>query len=52
VKLLPVEDDTVIATLVAFTCKTSAVEPLAIVSVVAGERVWTSSDVWKLSGAA
>lgn len=52
VKLPPVEEDTVMRTLVAFICKTSAAEPVAMVSVVAGETVWTDSAVWKLRGAA
>jgi hypothetical protein len=52
VKVPPVDDESVTATLVAFTCKTSATEPVAIVSTVAGELRETISAVLKLSGAA
>ena len=40
------------ATLVAFTCSASAIEPVAMPSVVAGETIDIDSAVEKLRGAA
>lgn len=51
-KVPPVEDESVMTTLVAFTCRASAAEPVAIVSVVAGDVIEIDSDVVKLRGAA
>lgn len=52
VKGPPVEDERVTRTLVAFTSRKSATDPVAIVSVVEGEVIEMDSAVVKLSGAA
>src|ERR1019366_1075079 len=52
VKLPPVVCESVTRTLVAFTWRTSAKEPVAIVSVVAGDEKVTDSAVAKFNGAA
>src|ERR1035441_9340474 len=52
IKVPPVVCESVTETLVAFTCRTSATEPVAIVSVVVGDDKVTDSAVGKLSGAA
>ena len=52
VKVPPVDDESVTATLVAFTCNTSAAEPVAIVRVVAGETIEIDSADEKFKGAA
>ena len=51
-KLPPVVCESVTTTLVAFIWRTSATEPVAIVSVVAGDDKVTDSAVAKFSGAA
>jgi hypothetical protein len=52
VKVPPVDDESVTATLVAFTCSASAAEPVAIVRVVAGEIIEIDSAVAKFKDAA
>jgi hypothetical protein len=51
-KLPPVVSESMTKTLVAFTPKASATEPVAIASVIGGEEIVTDSAVAKLSGAA
>ena len=52
VKVPPVDAESVTATLVALTCTTSAVEPVAIMSVVAGDDSEIDAPVAKLIAAA
>ena len=52
IKLPPVACESVTRTLVAFIWRTSAREPVAIVSVVAGDDKVTDSAVAKFNGAA
>ena len=52
VKVPPVDDESVTATLVAFTCSTSAADPVAIVRVVAGETIEIDSADEKFKCAA